>query len=101
MPLLRLYGAVLWGDSMVVHVNSNGAAVSQDEIEAYKAYAEEHHPGTNTLDISVDGEYVDLYFHVTPFSRIRRVTGYLTGSVDRWNDAKRAELADRLPHGKV
>ena len=26
---------------------------------------------------------------------------YLVGTVDRWNDAKRAEAADRLPHGKV
>lgn len=58
---------------MVVHVNSNGAAVSQDEIEAYKAYAEEHHPGTHTLDITIDGEWVDLNFHVTPFDRIRRI----------------------------
>ena len=32
------------------------------------------------------------------FERIRRITGYLVGSVDRWNDAKRAELQDRLKH---
>ena len=25
-------------------------------------------------------------------------TGYLTGSVDRWNDAKKAELKDRVKH---
>lgn len=30
--------------------------------------------------------------------RIRRVTGYLTGSIDRWNDAKRAELSERVKH---
>lgn len=30
--------------------------------------------------------------------RIRRITGYLTGTVDRWNNAKRAELRDRIPH---
>ena len=83
---------------MVVHVNSNGAAVSQEEIEAYKAYAEELHPGTHTLDISIDGEWVDLNFHVTPFERIARITGYLTTTVDRWNDAKQAELKDRLKH---
>ncbi len=34
-----------------------------------------------------------------PFSRIRRITGYLTGTVDRWNDAKKAELRDRVKHG--
>ena len=30
--------------------------------------------------------------------RIRRITGYLTGSVDRWNDGKKAELNDRVKH---
>lgn len=34
------------------------------------------------------------------FERIRRITGYLTGTSDRWNDAKRAELRDRVKHGK-
>ncbi|MDD3588554.1 MAG: anaerobic ribonucleoside-triphosphate reductase, partial [Thermoguttaceae bacterium] len=33
-----------------------------------------------------------------PFERIRRITGYLVGSLDRFNDAKRAEVADRIPH---
>ena len=33
------------------------------------------------------------------FERIRRITGYLTGSVDAWNDAKKAELKDRVRHG--
>lgn len=32
------------------------------------------------------------------FERIRRVTGYLTGSLDRWNNAKRAEEKDRVKH---
>mgnify|MGYP000962520364 CR=1 FL=1 len=29
------------------------------------------------------------------FDRIRRITGYLVGTTDRWNDAKQAELKDR------
>lgn len=33
-----------------------------------------------------------------PFERIRRITGYLVGSTDRWNDAKIAELRDRVKH---
>lgn len=33
------------------------------------------------------------------FQRIRRITGYLVGTVDRFNDAKKAEVKDRLPHG--
>lgn len=32
------------------------------------------------------------------FERIRRITGYLVGTVDRWNDAKKAELKDRVKH---
>ena len=33
------------------------------------------------------------------FERIRRITGYLVGTMDRWNDAKRAEEHDRVKHG--
>ena len=33
------------------------------------------------------------------FERIRRITGYLVGTVDRFNDAKRAEVRDRVKHG--
>ena len=36
-----------------------------------------------------------------PFERIRRITGYLVGTTDRWNNAKKAELADRVKHGLV
>ncbi len=32
------------------------------------------------------------------FERIRRVTGYLVGTLDRFNDAKRAEVKDRVKH---
>lgn len=35
------------------------------------------------------------------FDRIRRVTGYLSGTVDRFNNAKRSEEKDRVKHGKV
>jgi len=34
-----------------------------------------------------------------PFDRIRRITGYLVGTLDRFNDAKRAEVRDRVKHG--
>ena len=32
------------------------------------------------------------------FERLRRITGYLVGSLDRWNDAKRAEEHERVKH---
>ena len=34
-----------------------------------------------------------------PFERLRRITGYLVGSLDRWNDGKKAEERDRVKHG--
>ena len=35
------------------------------------------------------------------FERIRRITGYLVGTIDRWNNAKKAEEKDRVKHGGV
>ena len=32
------------------------------------------------------------------FERIRRITGYLVGTLDRFNDAKRSEVEDRVKH---
>ena len=32
------------------------------------------------------------------FGRIRRITGYLVGTLDRFNDAKRAEVGERVKH---
>ncbi len=32
------------------------------------------------------------------FQRVRRITGYLVGTLDRFNDAKRAEERDRVKH---
>lgn len=34
------------------------------------------------------------------FERIRRITGYLVGTMDKWNDAKKAEERDRVTHTK-
>ena len=33
------------------------------------------------------------------FQRIRRITGYLVGTIDRFNDAKQSEVRDRVKHG--
>lgn len=35
------------------------------------------------------------------FHRVRRITGYLVGTLDRFNNAKRAEERDRVKHGAV
>ena len=33
------------------------------------------------------------------FERIRRITGYLVGTMDKWNNAKKAEEKARVKHG--
>lgn len=35
------------------------------------------------------------------FERIRRITGYLVGTMAKWNNAKKAEEADRVKHTTV
>ena len=57
-------------------------------------------PEENWTRIKVDGDYVDLSYTFEPlgFARIRRITGYLVGTMDHWNDAKRAEERDRVKH---
>ena len=46
-------------------------------------------------------EYFDNYseyFAEGKFERLRRITGYLVGTLDRWNDAKKAEESARVKH---
>lgn len=38
------------------------------------------------------------WFQEGKFERLRRITGYLVGTLDRWNDAKKAEEAARVKH---
>ena len=45
-----------------------------------------------TKKIKVVGEGVK-------FERIRRITGYLVGTLDRFNNAKKEEVNDRVTHG--
>ena len=82
-------------------VNVTGGELLQQEIDAYIDRAKEKYGRIpQKIDIRVDGEYVELNydFGVVPFHRIRRITGYLVGTLDRFNDAKRAEEHDRVKH---
>ena len=61
---------------------------------------------TGALLIAKDGseeaakKYYDAHdqYFGNKFERLRRITGYLVGSLDRWNDGKRAEEAARVKH---
>lgn len=83
-------------------VNVIGGTLSQAEQDTYVRYIEDKYSGKNItgVDITVDGDYVDLkyYFEPRDFERIRRITGYLVGTLDNWNNGKRAEERDRVKH---
>ena len=85
-----------------VSITTNGGILSDSEIQAYVDRGRELKPGQKLigLDILIDGEYVDLAYKYEdrPFERIRRITGYLVGTLDRFNNAKRAEVLDRVTH---
>lgn len=84
--------------NMTVKITGN---VSDREAQNYVDYLEEkYNRKLQSLDIKADGDEVDLKFRfdAVPFERIRRITGYLVGTMDHWNDAKRAEEADRVKH---
>ncbi|MCL2488049.1 MAG: hypothetical protein FWE80_05130 [Oscillospiraceae bacterium] len=84
-----------------MEITVSGGEVLAAEQQAYVAYLQnKHHRKLESLAITVDGGEVDLQyvFTVTPFERIRRITGYLVGTLDRWNNAKAAEEHDRVKH---
>lgn len=83
---------------MSVVITGNAEA---KEAQAYVEYLEnKYHRKLEKLDINIDGEFADLNYEFTsvPFERIRRITGYLVGTMDHWNDAKSAEEKDRVKH---
>ena len=98
---LKLHDQKKGDSSMDYKVNVTGGTLPQEEIEAYIHRAEQKY-GTKPqgIDIKVDGEFVELSYDFgnVPFHRIRRITGYLVGTLDRFNNAKRAEERDRVKH---
>ena len=67
--------------SCLVEVGMKLIAEKSDE-QAAKDYFKEH----------------EMWFDEGKFERLRRITGYLVGTLDRWNDAKKAEESARVKH---
>lgn len=86
-------------DGIMIQSNEE---VSEQIAKAYIAYVRKNNPGKEikSLTLDFDGEEVGLGYHLQPegFEKIRRITGYLVGTVDRFNDAKRAEEKSRVKH---
>lgn len=83
-------------------INVINGILSEEEKLSYVRYAIKNSNGKEieSLDIKMDGDFVDLTYHFKkiPFQRIRRITGYLVGSIERFNNGKRAEVESRTKH---
>lgn len=86
----------------MIRINVTNGTLSEQEINCYIEAAQEKYPDKEltAINLEVDGEYINCAYHFSaqPFERIRRITGYLVGTLDRFNNAKRAEEADRVKH---
>ena len=86
----------------MTNVTVINGTMDQKEIDQYINLIEKENPTRklDTLKLTLDGEFVDMEYTFKPinFDRIRRITGYLVGTMDRWNDAKSAEERDRVKH---
>lgn len=78
--------------------------IPEEIVQAAIAMMEQEE-GRSVVEISIRRtenpyEYgITPVFERVPFQRIRRITGYLVGDPGRFNDAKRAEVEDRVKHG--
>ena len=81
---------------MIIETNT-----TEQETKDYVKYLEnKYHRKIKSLKVTVDSDFANLEyeFEPQPFERIRRITGYLVGSMEHWNGAKTAEEHDRVKH---
>ena len=84
-----------------VEIAASGFKPAHDELKNYVEYVKARVPNVERIHVVLcqDG-CVDLKYtaHEFPFERIRRITGYLTGDLTTWNNAKKSEEHDRVKH---
>ncbi|WP_278627752.1 hypothetical protein [Thomasclavelia cocleata] len=72
------------------------------EIQAYIKYLENKFPDETlkSLSIIIDGKDVNLdyIFQTQNFEKIRKITDYLVGTLNHFNNAKAAEESDRVKY---
>lgn len=88
----------------MIRIGDHPDGLTVCEIAKCIKHMQERYPDIRSgrLDIEIIGDEIDMILTEDappPFQRIRRITGYLTGDVRRWNDGKYAELKDRVTHG--
>ena len=77
--------------------------ISEKEKQGYIEFIQNKEPKKEIeyINVIIDDEgYANIEYKVNPipFERIRRITGYLTGTTNTWNNGKKAELKDRVKH---
>lgn len=85
---------------------TNPDNLPEEEIQNYidygkKKYHDRYMTGMTVKLVGDDEVDLKFEFKDIPFDRIRRITGYLVGTLDRFNNGKRAEVADRVPHNST
>lgn len=80
---------------------TNGEITEKEKKAAIeKIKSKNPHCEIDELILNANGEYIDIEYRLCPqnFERIRRITGYLVGTTERFNNAKKAEEKDRVKH---
>ena len=87
-----------------VTVYVTGDTLPEEEQAAYAERALDRY-GSDAYAVHLhvcedNPEEIDITYDLRPqkFLRLRRITGYLVGNLDRWNNGKRAEERDRVKH---
>ena len=86
-------------DGIIVNV----IGMDEKEAEVYVDQAIQKY-GNRLKEVTVqpdpeDNDYITMNYKLAqPFERMRRITGYLVGTLDRWGNSKRSEERDRVKH---
>ena len=83
-----------------VKVFADPLTFEREELEEIVAECKEKIAGLTEIRITATDDGYDIEYKAegVKFERIRRITGYLTGDLTTWNNAKRAEESERVKH---
>ena len=83
-------------------INVIGGEMDRREIDEYIKYVGQKYVGRQIgeLDITIDGEFVDLKVHFKDmdFQRAYRSADYLVNTMEKLNDAKQKGFSDKQRH---
>lgn len=89
-------------DGVIVTVH-NGTITEQEALAYVQRGREQYSEHLTEIVADIDPQdpesiSLEYKWQGKPFQRLRRITGYLVGTMDHWNNGKRAEEHDRVKH---